>query len=152
MKNDEYMQVAIDEAREGIKNKDGGPFGCCIVKDGKIISKAHNIVLKSNDPTAHAEVQAIRIASNKLGTYDLSDCVLYTTCEPCPMCLFSILWAKIKRVYYTCDRVDAANIGFRDELFYSYLNDNIKLEKISLDKTESLKLFSEYQKNNNIIY
>ena len=147
-----YMVLAIEEALRGIKNQDGGPFGCCIVKDGKIIALSHNKVILTHDPTSHAEIEAIRTASKKLGTHDLEDCVLYTTCEPCPMCLFAIMWAKIETVYFGCDRKDAANIGFRDEKFYSYLKDNIDINLKQINRKECLDLFQQYKDSNHEIY
>ena len=140
-----YMVLAIEEALRGIKNQDGGPFGCCIVKDGKIIALSHNKVILTHDPTSHAEIEAIRTASKKLGTHDLEDCVLYTTCEPCPMCLFAIMWAKIETVYFGCDRKDAANIGFRDDKFYSYLKGNIDINLKQMNRKECLDLFQKYK-------
>ena len=115
--DNEYMQVAIDEALDGISRQHGGPFGCVIVKDGRIVGQGHNRVLKNNDPTCHGEVSAIRDAGQKLGTFDLSGCELYTTGEPCPMCLCACLWANIDRVYYGCTIEDNELIGFRDEDF-----------------------------------
>ena len=118
----EYMKIAKENADNGIKNKEGGPFGAVIVdKDGKIISNGNNKVIKNNDPTAHAEIVAIRQACEKLNTYDLSECKLYTSCEPCPMCLSAIIWANIKEVYYGCTKEDAGEIGFRDDIIYDYL-------------------------------
>lgn len=114
---DPFMQVAIEEAYEGINNQDGGPFGSVIVKDGEIIGRGHNHVLAYNDPTCHGEVDAIRNTCAALGTYDLTGCELYTTGEPCPMCLFACLWANIDKVYYGCTLEDNALIGFRDEEF-----------------------------------
>ena len=96
----EYMKIAIEEARTGIENNEGGPFGCSIVKDGKVVGKGHNQVVLNNDPTCHGEMQAIRQACSELGTFDLSDCTLYTTGEPCHMCLSAIMWARIKKVYF----------------------------------------------------
>ena len=148
-----YMQEAINSAYLGIENNEGGPFGCCIVdKNNNIIAISHNKVLKNSDPTAHAEVEAIRLAGKKLNSHDLSGCKLYTTCEPCPMCLFAIMWANIDEVYYGCDRKDAANIGFRDEKFYDYLKGDYNIKLISIDKTECLKLFESYKKNSKTIY
>ena len=147
-----YMVLAIEEALRGIKNQDGGPFGCCIVKDGKIIALSHNKVILTHDPTSHAEIEAIRTASKKLGTHDLEGCVLYTTCEPCPMCLFAIMWAKIETVYFGCDRKDASNIGFRDEKFYSYLKDNIDINLKQINRKECLDLFQQYKDSNHEIY
>ena len=110
-----YMKLAIDQARQGITKKHGGPFGTVIVKDGKVIAKGHNHVLAHNDPTCHGEVDAIRKAGKKLNTFDLSGCELYTTGEPCPMCLCACLWANIEKVYYGCTIKDNEMIGFRDD-------------------------------------
>ena len=122
-----FMQIAKDCAEHGMNAGEGGPFGAVITdKEGNIIAKGNNMVLKNNDPTAHAEVTVIREACKKLGTYDLSGCILYTSCEPCPMCLSAIIWANIKTVYYGCTKVDAGSIGFRDDciaLFEEYKKD-----------------------------
>ena len=136
-----YMQIAVDEARNGINAGHGGPFGCVIVKDGKIIGRGHNEVVKQKDPTCHGEVMAIRNACKNLGTYDLSGCELYTTAEPCPMCRGAILWANIRKVYYGCNINDTDNIGFRDKVFYEGENDISE----ELDRQECLKVFEEYQ-------
>lgn len=113
----EFMEIAINEAKEGIISHDGGPFGAVVVKNGKVLASGHNRVLSSNDSTCHGEIDAIRKAESKLGTYDLSNCELYTTGEPCPMCLAAILWANIKKVYYGCKLSDNEEIGFRDAKF-----------------------------------
>ncbi|PIU22603.1 MAG: nucleoside deaminase, partial [Candidatus Diapherotrites archaeon CG08_land_8_20_14_0_20_30_16] len=97
-----YMKEALKEDLKGIHNKEGGPFGCVIVCKGKVIAKGHNLVTSSKDPTSHAEIVAIRKASKRLGRFDLKDCELYTTCEPCPMCFSAIHWSRIKKVYYAC--------------------------------------------------
>ncbi len=112
-----FMQAAIDEALEGIGRGHGGPFGCVIVRDGEIVGRGHNRVLAEHDATAHGEVNAIRDAGRRLGTHDLRGCELYTTGEPCPMCLCACLWANIDRVWYGCSIADNARIGFRDEAF-----------------------------------
>ncbi len=114
----EFMQVAIDLARKGMNSNDGGPFGAIIVKDGKIVGQGNNRVTSTNDPTAHAEVVAIRDACKNLNTFQLDDCVIYTSCEPCPMCLGAIYWARPKRIVYGCSRQDAANIDFDDDFIY----------------------------------
>lgn len=150
-----YMEKAKQNADNGIKNKEGGPFGAIITdKEGNIISNGNNKVIKNNDPTAHAEVVAIREACKKLNTYDLSNYILYTSCEPCPMCLSAIIWANIKEVYYGCTKEDAGNIGFRDDIIYDYLkgknNELINLKQ--LDREECIKTFEEYKKQNGIIY
>ena len=151
----EFMKIANDNAKNGIEKKEGGPFGAVIVdKDGNIISNGNNKVLKNNDPTAHAEVIAIREACKKLNTYDLSDYILYTSCQPCPMCLSAAIWANIKTIYYGCTKEDANNIGFRDDIIYEYLkgeNKNlVKLENI--DRDECLKTFDKYNKEKGTIY
>ena len=117
-KEQEFMAEAIREAEKGMNNNDGGPFGAVIVKEGKIIGRGHNCVTSTNDPTAHAEVNAIRDASKYLNTYDLSGCEIYTSCEPCPMCLSAIYWARLDRIYYGNTREDAAMIGFSDNMIY----------------------------------
>lgn len=132
-----------------------GPFGAVITdKNGNIIANGNNQVLIKTDPTAHAEIVAIRNACQKLNTYDLSDYILYTSCEPCPMCLSAIIWSNIKEVYYGCTRKDAGEIGFRDDFIYDYLEGNnkgiIKLEEI--DRDECIKTFEEYKRKNGIIY
>ena len=151
----EYMKVAKEKADEGIKNGEGGPFGAVIVdREGNIISEGNNKVLKEKDPTAHAEIVAIRNACKKLNTYDLSGYVLYTSCEPCPMCLSAIIWSNIKDIYYACTREDAANIGFRDDLIYEYLKGNnqdiITLRQI--DRDQCIETFKKYKKENKTIY
>lgn len=111
----DFMQLAIDEARQGIAAGDGGPFGSVIVKNGEIVGRGHNRVIAKNDPTCHGEMEAIRAACRNLNTYDLTGCELYTTAEPCPMCLGAILWSNISAVYYGCTRQDSAAIGFRGQ-------------------------------------
>ena len=111
------MQRAIELSINSVKNN-GGPFGAVIVKDGKIIAEASNSVTQTNDPTAHAEVNAIRQAAVKLGTYDLSGCEIYTSCEPCPMCLGAVYWAHLDKIYYGNTKKDAADIGFDDSFIY----------------------------------
>ena len=156
MKNmDKYMKLAKQNAEEGIKKREGGPFGVVIVdKEGNVISNGNNQVLKNNDPTAHAEIVAIREACEKLHTYDLSDYVLYTACEPCPMCLSAIIWANIKEVYYGCTKEDAGKIGFRDDIIYEYLKGNnsnlIHLQK--MDRDECLEVFKKYKDIGGVIY
>ena len=150
-----YMEIAKKCAESGIKNNEGGPFGAVIIdRQGNIIAKGNNKVLKDNDPTAHAEIIAIREACKKLKTYNLSEYILYTSCEPCPMCLSAIIWANIKEVYYACTKEDAGNIGFRDDIIYEYLKGNkkdlIKLNQI--DREECIKLFDEYKNQNKTIY
>lgn len=114
----EFMQAAIEEAFKGMKANEGGPFGAVVVQGDTIIARAHNEVLSTGDPTAHAEIQAIRKAAQKLGKFDLSDCQIYSTCEPCPMCLGAVFWARIPRLYFGCSRADAASVGFSDKAIY----------------------------------
>ena len=113
-----FMRIAIRFAEQNVKKAIGGPFGAIIVKDGKVIAKSSNKVTLKKDPTAHAEVSAIRIACKKLDTFDLQGCVIYTSCEPCPMCLSAIYWAHLDDVYYANTKEDAANIGFDDQFIY----------------------------------
>lgn len=113
-----FMQEAITLASNNASSLGGGPFGAVVVKDGEIISSSGNTVTPDNDPTAHAEVNAIRMACKKLKTFDLSGCTLYTSCEPCPMCLSAAYWAKLDKIYYAADRHDAANAGFSDAFIY----------------------------------
>lgn len=114
----EFMQAALEMASENASSQGGGPFGAVIVKDGKIISSSGNSVTPDKDPTAHAEVNAIRMACKKLDTFDLSGCTLFTSCEPCPMCLSAAYWAKVDKIYYAADRHDAAKAGFSDAFIY----------------------------------
>ena len=114
----EFMKVAKDLSEENLSTNAGGPFGACIVKDGKIIGKGNNHVIKNNDPTAHAEIEAIRDACKNINSYDLTGCELYTSCYPCPMCLSAIIWSNIKTIYYGNNKEDAEDIGFRDNMIY----------------------------------
>ena len=140
-----FMSEALNEAYEGIKNHHGGPFGSVVVKDGEIIGRGHNCVLRDNDPTLHGEIQAIRDACKNTGTHDVSGCELYTTAQPCPMCLGAILWAGIDKVYYGCNIDDTEKIGFRDEVFYKMLDSGNSGEKlVCIDRDECLKLFDDY--------
>lgn len=140
-----YMKSAIREAYSGIRAGHGGPFGSVIVKDGKIVARGHNRVLLKHDPTCHGEMEAIRSACRKLGTNDLSGCELYTTAEPCPMCLGAIMWSNIKNVHYGCTIKDTDSIGFRDDRFYNHLSGKVKvLEMDEVDRVECLELFSDY--------
>ena len=149
-----FMKEAIAEALKGIKNGHGGPFGCVIVKDGLIVGRGHNKVLKNNDSTAHGEIVAIRSAERRLKSYNLSGCELYTTGEPCPMCLYAILWANISKVYYGCTIEDNASIGFRDEVFDELAGGREKLDNflMCIDREACLELFDIYRKSQHIIY
>jgi len=121
MDHKQYMQEAVTAALKGMQNNEGGPFGCVIVKDGKIIGKGNNKVTSTNDPTAHAEVTAIRDPCKNLGSFQLEGCTIYTSCEPCPMCLGAIYWARPEKVYYGSTKTDAAHIGFDDDFIYEEL-------------------------------
>jgi len=135
----DFMMIAVKEAKLGIKSKDGGPFGAVIVKNGKVISKAHNVVLKKKDSTCHAEMEAIRKACKLLKTYNLSKCEIYTTGKPCPMCKSAIQWAKISKVYYGCSYADAKAIGFDENSG----NSKGYTEK-QIEKFLCIDLYSEY--------
>ena len=142
----EFMRIANDLAIDNLKVKNGGPFGACVVKDGIIIGKGSNQVLKTNDPTMHAEIVAIREACKTLNTYDLSGCEIYTTCFPCPMCLSAIIWANIDNIYYGNTKEDAKEIGFRDEYIYDYIkNIDNKNDLKQIDREETIKVFNEYK-------
>ena len=156
----EYMKIAKDLANDNLKTNAGGPFGACVVKDGKIIGKGSNHVLANNDPTAHAEVMAIRDACKNINSYDLRDCELYTSCYPCPMCLSAIIWANIKKVYYGNTKEDAADIGFRDDFIYEFIGklsenkiDNNILELTAMDREETIEEFNKFKnKEDKTIY
>lgn len=147
--NLEGFQKAIEESKINMKSnfQNGGPFGAAIMKKGKLIASAHNTVLESKDATAHAEINAIRKASQILGTHDLSGCILYTSAEPCPMCLSAIIWANMKEVYYANTRKDAEEIGFRDDMIYEYLKqekgDIIHLHHI--ESEEAKEVFQSFK-------
>lgn len=139
-----FMRAAIKEAYKGINAGHGGPFGAVIVKDGKIVGRGHNRVVKNNDPTCHGEMMAIHSACKKLKTFDLSGCEIYTTGEPCPMCMGAILWSNMEKIYYGCNIIDTEDIGFRDKKFYDMFENHSNLV-IELDRKQCLKLFSDYK-------
>lgn len=150
----EFMEVAIDLSDDNFDKNYGGPFGACVVKDGKIIGKGFNRVIKDMDPTAHAEIIAIRNACKTLKTHDLSGCELYTSCYPCPMCLSAIIWANIKKVYYGNTKEDAKDIGFRDDFIYEYMNkisnnreDKKVLNLREMNREEALEVFKRYEED-----
>ena len=147
-----YMKIADELAQQNILTNDGGPFGAVIIKNNEIVGKGNNQVVLKNDPTAHAEIVAIRDACKNLGTFDLTGCVIYTSCYPCPMCLSAIIWSNIKMVYYGNTKEDAEKIGFRDNLIYEYLEGQSKtsnkediLKIIAMDREETIKTFESYQ-------
>jgi len=142
-----WMKIAFDEATTGMLLNEGGPFGAVIVKDNKIIAKAHNRVLISKDPTAHAEINAIREASQKLNSFDLSGTTLYTSCMPCPMCLGAIMWARIENVYYGATAEDAKKGGFDDLKFYETLQGGKSTVKLfQIEKQQCASLFDTWNK------
>lgn len=144
-----FMEIAKKQADEGMRANEGGPFGAIIVQNGQIIATGHNEVLKTNDPTAHAEIVAIRKATAKLGRFDLSDCEIYSSCEPCPMCFSAIHWAKIKKLYYGCTRFDAADIGFDDKFIYDVIAGKSNVNRViseEIDRDECIKIFKEWDK------
>lgn len=144
----QFMQIAIEEALTGIQQKDGGPFGAVVVLDGKVIGRGHNRVLSKHDPTCHGEMEAIRDACKHLGSHDLSACTLYTTAEPCPMCLGAIMWANIQKVYYGCNVKDTDAIGFRDDRFYAHLNGTASVLSLEeLERQACLRVFDTYKKD-----
>jgi len=143
-----FLKRAIQLAEEGMDKGQGGPFGAVIVKEGEIIAEANNKVTASNDPTAHAEVVAIRKACEKLQDFQLENCILYTSCEPCPMCLGAIYWARPKKVYYALTREDAAKIGFDDQFIYDEIAlkmDDRKIPFENLMREEGLPVFQKWE-------
>ena len=142
----EGMNLALKEALLGMERNDGGPFGAVIVRNGEVIASGHNEVLKTNDPTAHAEITAIRRASEALGTYDLSECILCTSCYPCPMCMGAIFWARIPTVYYASSMDDAAEGGFDDRIFYEMIrNPENSLDLRPIDTDKGKEVFERWQ-------
>ena len=142
-----FMSRAIELARQGVDANDGGPFGCVVVQDGEIIGEGSNTVTSANDPTAHAEVNAIRDACKRLGAFQLDGCTIYTSCEPCPMCLGAIYWARPARVFYACNRDDAALIGFDDDFIYGELeksNAEREMVAVELMRDEALEVFRRW--------
>ena len=150
------MKRAIKLAETGVDMNKGGPFGCVVVKDGAIIGEGHNQVISSNDPTAHAEIIAIRNACIKLNSFQLDGCTIYCSCEPCPMCLGAIYWARPEKVFYACDRNDAALIEFDDQFIYDEIEKQIgdrSIEFIRLLREESLSVLKKWsEKEDKISY
>jgi guanine deaminase len=148
--HEQFMRMAIELAEKNVLDSIGGPFGAVVVKDGKVIAKSGNRVTATNDPTAHAEVAAIRLACTKLNNFDLTGCVIYTSCEPCPMCLSAIYWARISTVYYANTKNDAANIGFDDQLIYEELEKPLAertLPLVQLMRDEAQQAFKFWQQS-----
>lgn len=157
MLHEDFMELAAAEAEQNLTENAGGPFGAIVVSNGQVVGRGHNRVLAEHDPTCHAEIEAIRAACRQLGTHDLSGCILYTSCYPCPMCLGAIVWANIKTVYYGNTPQDAAAIGFRDDYIYKFIEDKcsdwqvLELQQLGHDKT--LPTFERFKnKADKIIY
>lgn len=143
------MERAIELAQSGMEQNHGGPFGCVIVKDGAIIAEGHNCVTTDNDPTAHAEIIAIRNACRELNDFQLTDCDIYTSCEPCPMCLGAIYWARPRKVFFAATRQDAADAGFDDHFIYEELNVNPgdrTIPMISTERKKAIRVFEDWKK------
>ena len=156
MTHEKFMREAIRLSLEGMRNGEGGPFGAIVVKNGEIIGRGNNQVASSNDPTAHAEVVAIRQACQHLGHFQLDGCILYTSCEPCPMCLGAIYWARPEKIFYACNKADAAAIEFDDDFIYKELDLPLperKIPVVQLLWEEGLKAFQEWEsKEDKVVY
>ncbi|WP_342647704.1 nucleoside deaminase [Mucilaginibacter sp. CSA2-8R] len=147
-KHQEYMRMAIALSEQNVAQGLGGPFGAVIVKDNHVVAASANTVVPSNDPTAHAEVSAIRLACQELNTYNLEGCIIYTSCEPCPMCLGAIYWARIEKIYYANNKSDAAAIGFDDQFIYEELDrpkEERKLPMVEMLRNEALGAFNAWK-------
>jgi len=150
MTKENFMRKAIELSINNVKNNNGGPFGAVVVKDGKIIATGANCVTSHNDPTAHAEVMAIRNACKELNSFQLDDCEIYTSCEPCPMCLGAIYWARPKAIYYGNSKKDAANINFDDQFIYDELGLDLHQRKLKIEQmlsNEAILAFELWQSN-----
>lgn len=148
--------ILQEMTRSALEFKVGGPFGAVVYKDGKIVGKGVNRVVGNNDPTAHAEIQAIRNACQNLKTFDLTGCELYATGYPCPMCMSAIIWSNIKKVYYSADYKDAEKIGFRDDYIFNFIKNGCKdkdiLELQEIEKDKILNIYNEYDKTDKQLY
>ena len=155
-REEKFMQEAIDLSETGMRNNEGGPFGCVIVKDDKIIGRGNNQVITTKDPTAHAEIVAIREACDTLNTFLLEGCEVFTSCEPCPMCLAAIYWARADKIYFANTREDAAEIGFDDSMIYEEINRDLKgrnIPMINFGREAAQKIFKEWsEKKDKTIY
>ena len=149
-REEKFMHEAVKLSKIGMDNKEGGPFGCVIVKGDIIVGRGNNKVTSTNDPTAHAEVVAIRDACKNLNSFQLEGCEVYTSCEPCPMCLGAIYWARPKAIYFANNRDDAAEAGFDDSMLYDEMKCSIENRKIpitSIARDEAIKVFEEWKLN-----
>lgn len=144
MRMDKFMELALKEAKKGVRKGDGGPFGAVVVCDGKVVGKGHNTVVNDNDPTCNAEVNAIRAACSKRKSRHLEDCEIYTTCEPCSMCLGAIEWARIRKVHYGCSEDDADSVGFDDKKFHLKAKKGVQMKQLS--RKECLEVMSMWNK------
>ncbi|WP_374163121.1 nucleoside deaminase [Arcticibacter sp. MXS-1] len=150
--HEDYMRLAIALSQKNVEQGGGGPFGAVIVKDGEIIAQSSNAVTSSNDPTAHAEVSAIRLAAKALNSFDLSGCVIYTSCEPCPMCLGAIYWSRISKIFFANTREDAEAIGFDDKLIYEEINRPMSERQLPAEQvlhSEALEVFQSWKQETN---
>ena len=150
----EYMSEAVKAALKGIQNNEGGPFGCIVVKNGEIVGRGNNLVTSTNDPTAHGEITAIRDACKNLNSFQLDGCIIYTSCEPCPMCLGAIYWSRAEKVYYGCNQKDAAAIGFDDEFIYREIDvakEQRKIPFVQIARNVAIEAFEEWTKKENKI-
>ncbi|GAB4314088.1 MAG: guanine deaminase [Bacteroidales bacterium] len=148
-KDQDFIREAIDLSARNLNHKEGGPFGAVVVKEGKIIGKGWNTVVRDNDPTAHAEVNAIRDACKTLNSFQLDGCTLYTSCEPCPMCLGAIYWARPEKVVFAASRKDAENAGFDDSFIYNEIPlppEKRKIKFIQLSENEAKAVFDKWNK------
>ena len=144
----QFMQAAIQLAEKGVATNSGGPFGAVVVKNGEIIGEGYNSVTSLNDPTAHAEIIAIRDACKKLNSFQLEECTIYTSCEPCPMCLGAIYWARPKKVFYAGTKTDAAAFGFDDQFIYDELEHDINNRKIvfeNISREKAIPVFKKWE-------
>lgn len=145
--DEKFMRRAIELAQKGIDAGAGGPFGCVIVRNGEIVGEGNNKVTSTNDPTAHAEIVAIRNACQNLNSFQLEDCIIYTSCEPCPMCLGAIYWARPAKMFFACNHEDAAKVGFDDHFIYNEIERPIeerKIQSINFLRDEGLKVFQNW--------
>ena len=152
---DDFMKIALEEAEYGMSINAGGPFGAAVVKEGELLARAHNEVIKSSDPTAHAEILAIRRAAAALKNFELSGCELFSSCEPCPMCLSAIYWARVERIYFALTREDAAVLGFDDKHIYDVIKGEAggKVEMVQLERERFFSLMRKWEeKSDKIIY
>jgi guanine deaminase len=156
LSHEDYISLSIKSALEGVKAGHGGPFGACVVKDGQVLSVAHNTVISSNDPTSHAEVNAIRIASKAIGNYNLSGCILYTTCSPCPMCLSAAYWARVDRIIAGVNNEVASEYGFDDTLIFDEVRMGANSRKVPCEvgfcSNEVREVFKTWQSKGGTIY